>query len=370
MTSNSSLVTDDGIEVPMFEKNHKSFLNKSIILYGSSGSGKSMIMRDILYILKDYIPNVVVIAPTNNLNHSYDGIIPSQLIFSEVTDDLIKNIFNRQKGVVNIYNMINNITKLENIYLKIAKHDDNIIKTKIENGYMNIKGKYDQNNSIHISEKKIKLQELDSLHKEKMKEFYKKVINKYRNIINSNNSYYKNIFDDIELKIINFININPAMLLIIDDAAVSANIWCKYQEIKELFMNGRHWKMTFMISFQDDKLLDSSLRKNAFINIFTTETICNAYFNRTANNFTPQEKKRMAKIANFIFNDPKLKEKNYKKMIHIKDKVPNIYYTIADYVEDFKFGSFHLHELCNKVKKNSEMTDSEFDDEIRAFLGC
>ena len=367
MSLNTSLITDDGIEIPMFEKKYKSFLNKSIILYGSSGSGKSMIMRDILYILKDHIPNVVVIAPTNNLNHSYDGIIPSQLIFAEVTEDLIKNIFKRQKGVVNIYNMINNISKLEQIYIKIAKNDDNIIKSKIERGYYTIKNKYDQNNNIHISEKKIKLQELDSLHKDKMKEFYKKVINKYRNLINTNDNY-KRIFDDIELKIINFININPSMLLIIDDAAVSANIWCKYQEVKELFMNGRHWKMTFMISFQDDKLLDSSLRKNAFINIFTAETICNAYFNRSANNFTPQEKKKMAKLANFVFNDPKLKDKNYKKMIHIKDKIPNIYYTIADYVDDFKFGSLHLHQLCNKVKKDNEITDSEFDEEIKAFL--
>ena len=160
--SNSSLLLDDGTEIPMFNKNYKLFLNKSIILYGSSGSGKSIIMRDILYILKDHIPNVVVIAPTNNLNHSYDGIIPTQLIFPEVTEDLIKGIFKRQKGVVNIYNMINNITKLENIYFKIAKTDDNVIKSKIERGYIEIKRKYDQNTSIHISEKKIKLQELES----------------------------------------------------------------------------------------------------------------------------------------------------------------------------------------------------------------
>jgi len=187
--SNSSLLLDDGTEIPMFNKNYKLFLNKSIILYGSSGSGKSIIMRDILYILKDHIPNVVVIAPTNNLNHSYDGIIPTQLIFPEVTEDLIKGIFKRQKGVVNIYNMINNITKLENIYFKIAKTDDNVIKSKIERGYIEIKRKYDQNTSIHISEKKIKLQELESLHKDKMKEFYKKVINKYRNLINTNQQY-------------------------------------------------------------------------------------------------------------------------------------------------------------------------------------
>lgn len=366
--SNTSLILEDGTEIPMFTKNYKMFLNKSIILYGSSGSGKSIIMRDILYILKDHIPNVVVIAPTNNLNHSYDGIIPSQLIFPEVTEDLIKTIFKRQKGVVNIYNTINNINKLENIYQKIARGDDNLIKSKIEMGYIEIKKKYNENQKIHISEKKIKLQELESLHKDKMKEFYKKVINKYRNLINTNQQY-KNLFDDIELKMINFININPSMLLIIDDAAVSANIWCKFQEIKELFMNGRHWKMTFMISFQDDKLLDSSLRKNAFINIFTTETICNAFFNRSANNFTPQEKKRMAKISNFIFNDSKLKDKNYKKMVHIKDKIPNSYYIIADYVDDFRFGSMHLHTLCDKVKKDNEITDNEFEEEIKTFLG-
>ena len=46
--------------------------------------------------------------------------------------------------------MINNIQKLEVIYSKIAKNDDNIVKTKIERGYYTIKNKYDQNNNIQI----------------------------------------------------------------------------------------------------------------------------------------------------------------------------------------------------------------------------
>ena len=365
--SSTSIFTEDGEEIPFFTKHYSYFLNKSIILYGSSGSGKSMIMRDILYILKDHIPNILVIAPTNHLNKSFDDIIPSQLIFPDVTEELIQNIFKRQKAVVKLYNMVNDITKLENIYNKLAQMSDNFIKSKVINSYTKIKQKYQQNDDLHIVEKKIKLKELEDVHKRSLIEFYKKIINRYRNQI-MNNKSLQSKFDDIEFKIIKCININPNFLLILDDCAYNANIWSKYTEIKEIFMNGRHHKITFMISFQDDKLLDSGLRKNAFINIFTTEVVCNAFFQRSANNFTKQEKNKLTKLAHCIFNDPKLKDKNYKKLVYIKDKNPNVYYILADYIENFKFGSEFLHNLCDKVKKKNEMDENNFDNEINALL--
>ena len=260
----TSLYTDDKEEVPLFDKNYKYFLNKSIVLYGASASGKSMIMRDILYLLKDYIPNMCVISPTNNLNKSYDDIIPSQLIYPEVTEDLIKKIFNRQKIAVKIFNLTNDIGKLQSLYTKMPYKNNDKLKVLLD-CYNTVKNKLSSNDVMHVSEKKIQMQKLDDQHIKTLTSFYKKIIhdNKY--------SIEYNKFDDLELKIINYININPNFLIIIDDAAVSANIWSKYQEVKELFFNGRHHKITFMISFQDDKLLESSLRKNAFINIFTTE---------------------------------------------------------------------------------------------------
>jgi hypothetical protein len=365
--SSTSIFTEDGEEIPFFTKHYSYFLNKSIILYGSSGSGKSMIMRDILYILKDHIPNILVIAPTNHLNKSFDDIIPSQLIFPDVTEELIQNIFKRQKAVVKLYNMVNDITKLESIYNKLAQMSDNFIKSKVINSYTKIKQKYQQNDDLHIVEKKIKLKELEDVHKKSLIEFYKKIINRYRNQI-MNNKTLQSKFDDIEFKIIKCININPNFLLILDDCAYNANIWSKYTEIKEIFMNGRHHKITFMISFQDDKLLDSGLRKNAFINIFTTEVVCNAFFQRSANNFTKQEKNKLTKLANCIFNDRKLKDKNYKKLVYIKDKNPNVYYVLADYIEDFKFGSQFLHNFCDKVKKKNDLDENNFDNEINALL--
>jgi hypothetical protein len=116
-----------------------------------------------------------------------------------------------------------------------------------------------------------------------------------------------------------------------------------------------------MISFQDDKLLESSLRKNAFINIFTTQVTCNSFFERTANNFTKAEKTKMAKLSHFIFNDEKLKNKNYKKLVYIKDRNPTTYYIIANYYDDFQFGSKHLYELCNKVKKIEDKNEDDYE---------
>jgi hypothetical protein len=353
---NHSLFTPEGHEIPLFDKHYTNFLHKSILLYGASASGKSMIMKDILYTLKDHIPNVCVICPTNNLNKSYDDIIPSQLIYGEVTEDLIKTIFKRQKITVKMYNKTNDLEKLKIIYSKLTRQNNKKLAS-LMHIYLKVKDSLSNNDNLHISEKKIKLQELEEEHHKTLLSFYKENILKNKSIINKHNN-----LDEDEIRIINYININPNFLLILDDAAVNASLWSKWTEFKELFFNGRHHKITFMISFQDDKLLESSLRKNAFINIFTTEVTCNSFFERTANNFTKSIKTKMSQISKTIFNDDKLKNKNFKKLVYIKDRNPTTYYTIASYYDNFKFGSPHLYQLCNAVKKanDNDAEDYEF----------
>jgi len=358
---NSSLYTSDGNEIPLFNKNYKYFLNKSIMLYGTSGSGKSTIMMDILHILKEHIPNMCLICSTNNLNKSYDGIIPPQLIYPEVTEDLIKKIFNRQLVVVKMYNLANDLDRLQIIYNKLSNKDNSKLQLLLD-GYAKIKRKINEHENTHIAEKKTQNQELEESHTQNLITFYKMIINKNKSIINKHNN-----LDELEIKIIKYININPNFLIILDDMATTANVWSKFQEMKELFFNGRHHKITFMISFQDDKPLDSGLRKNTFINIFTTEIVCNSFFGRSANNFTKKEQNKMSKLADFIFNDEKLMMKNYKKLVYIKDIKPSIYYLLADHHETFKFGSKHLYQLCNKVEKERNDGD-DFNNNFASFF--
>lgn len=349
----SSLYSASGVEIPVFSKDIDYFLNRSVMLYGASNSGKSTIIRDILHKLKDFIPNVCVICPTNNLNGSYNGLIPKPLIHTEVKESLLDDILKRQEVNVKIANLVNNIEKLEflwaNLYKKDSKKLENII-----NAYECVKNKIN-NNEIGGNNK---IFELERIHKKELKKFYKTEI--YKNI-----KYLDKINVSKNDKIlIKHIFINPNFLLIIDDAAVNANTWCKFNSVKELFFNGRHHRVTFMIAFQDDKLLESSLRKNAFINIFTTDKVCNAFFERSANNFTRAEKNKMNSLVCTVFGKKKGEDKkNYKKLVYLRECNPTTYYMEADLIGDFQFGSEYLIKYCDKIKKDEKDIDiSDFQD--------
>lgn len=318
-----------------FEKKVDYFLNKSVMLYGASKSGKSTIIRDLLYLLKPHIPNATVICPTNDLNKSYDGFIPKQLIHSEVTEQLLNDILKRQSLSVKLYNMSNNLGKLQSLYELLYRKDDETLE-KIQNAYETVRGRCQDDSK------------LDAAHDKNLIAFYKKIISKNIRYLDSMP------ISDQDKTLIRNININPNFLIIIDDAAVSARRWCKYNSTKELFFNGRHHRITFMISFQDDMLLDSMFRKNAFINIFTTEQVCNAFFHRPSNNFTKKEKEASEKASSQVFGDSSAR---YRKLVYLREEEdPFLHYT-AEIVPDFIFGSSHLIKLCGQVSRN----ENEFD---------
>lgn len=317
-----------------FSKDVDYFLNRSVILYGASNSGKSTIIKDLLYMLKPHIPNAIVICPTNDLNKSYDGFIPRQLIHPEVTEQLLDDILKRQSLSVKLYNLANDIGKLKSLYDQMPRKDDQSLE-KLQRAYEMVRVKCGN-------------EQLDAAHRNNLISFYRKIISK-------NTKYIDNIsLSEPDKLLVKNININPNFLIIIDDAAVSANKWCKYESTKELFFNGRHHKITFMIAFQDDKPLDSMLRKNAFINIFTTEQVCNTFFNRGANNFTRKEKDAAEQASAKTFGDPSNK---YRKLVYLRGNEEPFYHYTADIAPDFIFGSTHLLKLCDQVSRN----ENEFD---------
>jgi hypothetical protein len=75
------------------------FINPRIVMIAPSGSGKSWIVRNILYEMKD-IPCGTVIAPTDKMNKFYDDFLPSSFIHHEYNQSIIPKILGRQKKIL------------------------------------------------------------------------------------------------------------------------------------------------------------------------------------------------------------------------------------------------------------------------------
>lgn len=75
------------------------FINPRIAMIAPSGSGKSWIVRNILYEMRD-IPCGTVIAPTDKMNKFYDEFMPPAFIHHEYRSDIIPKLLARQKKIL------------------------------------------------------------------------------------------------------------------------------------------------------------------------------------------------------------------------------------------------------------------------------
>lgn len=77
------------------------FMNPRIAIIAKSGSGKSWVIREILYYLyKTEIPCGTIIAPTDKLTKFYDDFIPPCFIFHEYKEEVIPKILHRQRLII------------------------------------------------------------------------------------------------------------------------------------------------------------------------------------------------------------------------------------------------------------------------------
>ena len=141
---------------------------KVIVFVGKRQTGKSFLVRDLLY-YKRHIPLGTVISGTEESNGFYGKLVPPLFIHDEYNEEIITNVIKRQKLVIN------------------------------------------------------KMQQ--------------------------------------EEKQYGGSNIDPNAFLILDDCLYD-NSWIKSKQIRSLFMNGRHYKMMFIITMQYSLGIPPNLRTN------------------------------------------------------------------------------------------------------------
>jgi hypothetical protein len=348
-----------GIPVKLLEKDAKYYLNRSTILFGASDSGKSTILIEILYLLKQHVPNIFIFSPTNASNGTFDGIIPSRVLYDRLDIDILKEIYKRQQAASKIYKIANNIQTLRGLFNMVASFDETEIAKREQNKAEQFIKKKESDLSSSYSDKKSVIVEIKQTRDRFLIKFYKSVIR------NNISTLEKKKLPQQSKYAVKYLDFNPNCVVIFDDCGAELKKFQKEEVVKKIFFQGRHDFINLIITLQDDTNLDSDIKKNAFVSIFTTQQCASAYFDRKSNSFPKKEKLHAAKVISLIFADGS--KKNYKKLVYLRNAPDPFRYTIANLYEPFKFGCSSLWKMCEEIDKNENKCDLNDDPLMTAF---
>jgi hypothetical protein len=352
------IITDEGYEIPYYRVQKDHILNRSVVFYGQSETGKSTATKHFLYQIQKDIAWGLFICPTSG-NGDFTDCYDRILIKKDITIEKLHDIFKRQELAADVYRRANNLVILEQLFNMVSNNNETSIILRIKQVIKNIVNKIYENNSLKTAEKIKEKKKVEKRGEKDRKNFMKIVIKR-------NYGYFqKNIesLNEEQKHAIKFINFCPNILLHFDDCASKMKGWLaskKFTTIKDMFYNGRHYFMTQIYSIQDEKELDPLIRKSVFISIFCNDTSANAFFSKTSNSVSKDQAKIATIMSDTIFKTNGFEE-NHKKMIYGRKLSPKVQYFVADMYEEgsIYIGGTTLRSYCEKVRSKENKIDTK-----------
>lgn len=342
---------DDGYKLQFLDLSVKTFLQKIILLYGETGSGKSVIIRNLIRILSanDVVPVIIVIAPTDDSNSMYSGIVPPQLIFHKPTVELLENIYARQEYVSAIYKIVSDRKNLKRVFDMCDERAALMLERTINNAADNALSSLAMVKDGFARERE--RDQIEEGRQGRLIDLYKTVITKNRANLLAN----KERLTEDEALVVEFIELNPNLLLILDDCA-SDKGWQKSEVVLKLFYQGRNYYFTSVISFQGDKDLVPSIRRQAHIAMFTTPESAMAYFGTKTNGHSKEHVKRAEKIIGKIFASSD--GPSHIKLVTIRGAPDPFRIFTAKKYDKFDTCDQYVREFCSGLKPKKKAITS------------
>jgi len=365
------LETSNGEHVPEIKVTPKMLLNKSISMYGASESGKSYIVKYFLDLLSSKVEQFLLVSPSEPSNRSFENTIAAPLIHYEIskpdsnekkdtevkkTVRMLKCIFDRQTMLTTMYTVANDIKILKKIYKRLPKEAQDCgnkvfetIKDSTKQWIKKIERKF-----INDEDKKVaQIKSINEMHSEFIINAYKRVILPFREYLLMNE---RNITESEENALL-YLIMSPYLAAIFDDCADLLDKVKNDAILKAYFYRNRHVMLTAIYCFQSLKNLESSLRDNTFISVFTCKKMATKYFTNKTNAFEPAEVKKILRIIDVVFNsDPACK---HRKLVYMRNDPAgyNFYHLTAPKIEKRLYGSGALNEFCDKIKSREHSLD-------------
>lgn len=319
------------------------FLNKSCIIYGGSKSGKTIMLKDILFHLKDQVFYIIAIAGQEGQNHAYEGIIPPNAIYTKTDVKFLEKLYERQEMATSKYDTATNLDILKKLYDRCNDKSCDSELFKLEEmraTYISRAKKDDDKEIIEENYKKTKIK------------LYKKVIETHKDKLPQCK------LTEEEITALNNLDLNPHMILLFDDVAASMPELSKSEIMQKIFFQGRWVKITPIILTQSDSAINTKLRLNAHYSIFTEMAFSKRFYTKTNGFDTEDTKYHTTACKNILSN----KHDPFRKAIYVKENREIYWIKAVKHIGPFQCGDDKFHKLCNEVKgtSNNRMKGNTF----------
>jgi hypothetical protein len=366
--SSGMLHTDAGVDVPELPISASMFVDRTIAIYGPSKTGKTVITKHIMNTVKEHIEQILIVAPTEPSNRSYEGFVDPPFIHYRMyladpnhpkKDDGVKGamrfleaVWQRQEMMAAIYTRANNAEVLAKLYGRLPKADRaeglryiEAINDKRGRVIERVRKQF----AAEAGRREEKVKEVNEKFKKMLILLYKKYIApQYETLWECSD------LDEGERYSLYYLNFNPRLLLIFDDCAAQLKPFFNKDIFRLLFYQGRHSFITAIMCCQDDTDMPTNLRKSAFLSFFTTPIVCLSNFERSSNKFPKTERKLVNEIIGDVF-------KGHRKLAYIRedDRRQHYYHVTFPFPKVFRFGSEASHELCDSVQSTEVTMDKD-----------
>lgn len=370
MSSPEPFVTDDGAEIPYLGLTAEQFLNRSTALYGPSKSGKSVAIKAIMKMLSAHIEQVILVSPTEPQNQDYKGIIPAIVTHHRIwlpdkdagdgrkaatkADKkggmrFFEHLWERQEFAMQIYNKANRMEVLESLYRRVATDRTERGLRKLgsyrEKGVRRIRKHYSG------GEMERRIREFNEKLDDLRRAFYKKQIAAAYSDLEGN---ARTLSADERMSL-EHLEFNPSLLLVLDDcAAEMTNAIVNSPVFRKLFFQGRHLRITLLVTCHTPNDLASGLRKNTYNCIFTSADSAVSYFNNTTNGFIAAQKREATDLVTQVFE---AREPKFLKFAYVRDSLQKFYVFKVNYPRTFRFGCSALWEMDRIVAEREGALD-------------
>jgi hypothetical protein len=348
-----------GEVVPPLPADISVYLDRTIAIFGASGSGKSKMVLHFMELLRPSIELALAVATTEPSNNTYRGRIDAPYIHysmfregaaggkkktspKEGAINFLTAIWDRQTMVTAAYRKANNRVALARLFARLparlkeqGTQRTAALHSKRKAAVAALAVKYTVGDVAYNKAK----DEIDAKCAQAMCLIWKASIAlDYARL-----SAIEDLPED-ERWCLAYLKLNPRLLLIFDDCAADLKGIARTEILRKFFYQNRHSFITVILTFQDDTDLDTNLRKNAFVSIFTDATVARSNFERGSNQFSAAMKGRVEKILPEVFD-------GHRKLAFIRDdrRGVNLYHITAAETAPRLFGSAAVRELASAV---------------------